>query len=91
MAWADATHLEVLGSLDGATLRPYEVSVDGWRVSDIEAAPGPGQAVAIAAAPPLGDTPLVAGTSDGGRQAGSSPRAAAGRSSDRAPSRPYPG
>jgi hypothetical protein len=65
MAWADATHVEVLGSLDGASLRPYEVSVDGWRFPDIEPAPGPGQAVSIAAAPPLGDTPLVVGTTDG--------------------------
>ena len=65
MAWVDATHVEVLGSLEGASLRPYEVSVDGWRFPDIEPVPGPGQAVSIAAAPPLGDTPLVAGTSDG--------------------------
>jgi hypothetical protein len=65
MAWVDATHVEVLGSLDGASLRPYEVSVDGWRSPDIEPVPGPGQAVSIAAAPPLGDTPLVVGTDDG--------------------------
>jgi hypothetical protein len=65
MAWADATHVEVLGSLDGASLRPYEVSVDGWRFPDLEPAPGPGTSVSIAAAPPLGDTPLVVGTSDG--------------------------
>jgi hypothetical protein len=65
MAWADPTHVEVLGSLDDAAVRPYEVSVDGWRFPDIESAPGPGLAVSIAAAPPLGDTPLVVGTSDG--------------------------
>jgi hypothetical protein len=65
MAWADATHVEVLGSLDGAALRPYEVSVDGWRFPDIEPVPGPGTAVSIAAAPPLGETPLVVGTDDG--------------------------
>jgi hypothetical protein len=70
MAWADATHVEALGSLDGASLRPYEVSVDGWRFPDIEPVPGPGEAVSIAAAPPLGDTPLVVGTSDGGSGAG---------------------
>jgi hypothetical protein len=65
LAWADATHVEVLGSLVGASLRPYEVSVDGWRFPDIEPAPGPGEAVSIAAAPPLGDTALVVGTSVG--------------------------
>jgi hypothetical protein len=65
MAWADATHLEVLGSLDSAALRPYEVSVDGWRFPDIEPAPGPGTMVSIAAAPPLGETPLVVGTNKG--------------------------
>lgn len=65
MAWADATHVEVLGSLESASLRPYEVSVDGWRFPDIEPVPGPGEAVSIAAAPPLGDTALVVGTSTG--------------------------
>jgi hypothetical protein len=64
VAWADATSLAVLGSLDEATLRPYYADVDGFDVSDVEPVPG---AVTLAAAPPRQpqENPLLVGTSDG--------------------------
>ncbi len=65
VAWADATHVEVLGSLDEATLRPYQVSVDGATVSDIEPLAGDAPAVSIAAAPPESEVPVVVGSADG--------------------------
>lgn len=66
VAWADATHLAVLGSVEGASLRPYLVAVDGYTWSDVEPVPGD-PAVTIAAAPPLRspDVPLLVGTVTG--------------------------
>ncbi len=65
VAWADATHVAVLGSLDQASLRPYLATVDGASVADIEPLSGDAPAVSIAAVPPLGENPVVAATADG--------------------------
>lgn len=65
VTWADATHVMVVGSLDEGVLRPYQVSIDGWKFPDVEPVPGTSPAVSISAAPPLGENPLVVGTADG--------------------------
>jgi hypothetical protein len=62
VAWADATHLAVLGSIQGASLRPYLLAVDGYSWSDVAPVPG-ADPVTIATAPPLrsADVPIVVG------------------------------
>lgn len=63
-SWADSTSLAVLGSLDGASLRPYYTDIDGYEVSDVEPLVG---AVTITSAPPRQpqENPLTVGTVDG--------------------------
>jgi len=61
VAWADATTVVVLGSLDELPVRPHDVSVDGYRVVDLEPLAG---LVTIAAAPPA-SRPVVGATTDG--------------------------
>lgn len=60
VAWADATTLVALGSRDGLPVQPRFVSVDGYRVDDLEPLD---RVVRIAAAP--GASPLIGSTADG--------------------------
>jgi len=61
VAWTEATTVVALGSLDDLPARPHYISVDGYRMVDVEPLAG---LVTITAAPPA-NRPLVGATTDG--------------------------
>ena len=62
VAWADASTLVVVGSLDKGPVSPLLLDVDGYSERDLDPLT---DVVSIAAAPPLQGNPIVAATVDG--------------------------